>query len=55
MQEEPFKDDYQEYLEWCETYEVPDDGQSTDFMILMFWWVPCVPVLMFVHWMGWIT
>lgn len=47
--------DYQDYLEWSETYEVPDDGQATDFMIIMFWWVPILPVFLLANWLGWVN
>lgn len=48
-------DDYEDYLEWSKSYKVPDDGRATDFMIIMFWWVPWVPILVFIRWMGWIS
>jgi hypothetical protein len=45
--------DYQDYLEWSESYEAPGDERATDFMIIMFWWVPVFPVFLFCDWMGW--
>ena len=51
--QEEWDADYQEYLEWSETFEVPDDGRANDFMLIMFWWVPVFPVFLFCDWMGW--
>lgn len=55
MEKDPFEDDYQDYLEWSKTYEVPYDGRATDFMLIMFWWVPVLPVILFADWMGWLN
>jgi hypothetical protein len=32
--------DYQDYLEWPERYVVPDDSDTDEFMLILFWWGP---------------
>lgn len=53
--QEEWEADYQEYLEWSETYQPPYDSQADTFLGLMFWWVPFVPVLLLAHWLGWLN